>query len=342
MRKDTTAKYVAVAAGALVALAAYRLRSHRLAGRVVLLTGGSRGLGLQLARELAKEGCKLVLVARSEEELAIAKHELQAKGADAEIIPCDLTSPTQIAEMLKAAMAINGRIDIVINDAGRIDVAPVDSLEEGDFQAAMDLMFWAPVRIVLGLLPSLLQSGDSDIVNISSIGGKVAVPHLLPYCSAKFALCGFSEGLDTELRARGVRVLTVTPGLLRTGSHKKALFGGDTEAEYRWFALGATVPGISMEVERAACQIVSALKGRRRTLTLSWSAQVARRMYGAFPELSMRAMGYMNAFLPSANRNRISQRGEELAGRQPSIFQAITNAGESAAATQNENLPSNI
>ena len=165
-----------------------------------------------MARELAKEGCKIILIARSEQELEIAKDELPGKGADVDIIPCDLTNPAHLAEMLKAAMAIHGRIDIIVNDAGRIDVAPVDSLEEGDFRAAMDLMFWGPARIVLGLLLSLLQSGDADIVNISSIGGKVAVPHLLPYCSAKFALCGFSEGLDAEVRARGVRVLTCYAG----------------------------------------------------------------------------------------------------------------------------------
>ena len=309
---------------------------HRLAGKVALITGGSRGLGLQLARELALEGCRLILVARSENELRGAADELRARGSDVHTIACDLTRPMDLARMLRTAPMVFGRIDILINNAGRIDVGPVDSFSENDFEAALNLMFWAPVRIILHMLPAFLRIGDVDIVNISSIGGKIAVPHLLPYSSAKFALCGFSEGLDAEVRGRGVRVLTVTPGLMRTGSHVKARFSGKQEKEYRWFALGATIPGSSMQVSRAARQIVTALKEKKRSLTLTLSAQLAIRFHGAFPASSLMLMSYANALLPAPLNNPMSVPGADLQASQSTLINALTSFGEPAVDTQNE------
>jgi short-subunit dehydrogenase len=282
----------------------------------------------------------LILVARSDEELAAAQTELNATGADVQVIICDLTRPAEIERMLRTAISLHGRIDILVNDAGRIDVGPIDSFTEKDFHESMNLMFWAPVRITLQLLPDLLRSGDADIVNISSIGGKIAVPHLLPYSAAKFALRGFSEGLDAEVRSRGVHVLTVTPGLMRTGGHKKANFRGKQEDEYKWFALGASLPGASMEVARAARQIIRALKARRRSLTLTWSADFAARLHGAFPDSSLALLNLMNQLLPEPVNNPQERSGASLGRDQSGFFRAVTKAGEAAAQDQNENLTS--
>jgi short-subunit dehydrogenase len=332
--------WVPLSAAALGA-AAYVISSRRekrdLTGRVALITGGSRGLGLELARCLARSGCRLILVARSAEELARASRDVANYSVAVETITCDLTRADEITRMLDLAQGIFGRVDILINNAGEITVGPIDVFSESEFREAMDLMFWAGVRTTLGLMPHMIASGDADIVNITSIGGKIAVPHLLPYVAAKFAMTGFSEGLQAELRPRGVHVLTVAPGLMRTGGHLQAKFAGDSPREYRWFALGAATPGLSMGVSRAAHQIVNALRLRKRELIISAQAQAAARIYGAFPELSLGLLEMVERWiLPDSKHSSGTKSGHDLEEKQPALLKALTSVGRRAASSQNQ------
>jgi short-subunit dehydrogenase len=314
-----------------------RTPRRSIAGRVALITGGSRGLGLELARKLAEHGCRLILVARNAEELSKAEQDVRARGAEVKTIVCDLRNREQILRMVEEARAAFGRIDILVNNAGEITVGPVDAFDEEEFVRAMDLMFWSGVRTTLALLPDMAASGDADIVNITSIGGKIAVPHLLPYVAAKFAMTGFSEGLQSEVRSRGVHVLTVAPGLMRTGGHLNAEFAGNQEKEYRWFAVGATMPGLSMSVSRAAHQIVNALIARKREITLTLGARAAARVYGAFPGTALRAFEMADEWiLPEDNAQRGHKKGHQLQQAQPTTFKALTHLGFKAAESQNQ------
>lgn len=304
--------------GVLGALALRRFSAKRLdlAGRVVLITGGSRGLGLVLARELTTAGCRLVICARDPRELEHARAELCAAGADTLALTCDVSSSEEVRGMVDAALHRFGRIDVVVNNASIIQVGPVGSMTLDDFERAMAVNFGGTLHTVLAVLPHMRARGEGRIVNITSIGGKVAVPHLLPYSAAKFAAVGLSEGLRSELAKDGIVVTTVVPGLMRTGSPVNALFKGDQEAEFSWFSLGDSLPLSAMSAERAARKIVDALEWGKAEVTLSWQAKVLRLAHDLTPGLTARALGLVNRVLPDAeSRDEEAVPGMHLATR---------------------------
>jgi short-subunit dehydrogenase len=162
----------------------------------------------------------------------------------------------------------------------------------------MESHFWASLHTTLAVLPSMRLRKSGRIVNISSIGGKVSVPHLLPYCVSKFALTGLSEGLRAELLEDGIYVTTVIPGLMRTGSPRHAQFKGQHRAEHAWFALSDSLPGISMSAERAARKIVDGFRYGEAEVTLGLPAWLAARFHGLFPGMTADLLGLVHRGLP--------------------------------------------
>jgi NAD(P)-dependent dehydrogenase (short-subunit alcohol dehydrogenase family) len=275
----------------------WRESRYELRGRVVLITGGSRGLGLLLAREYARLGAKLVLTARDGWALERACQELREAGTEVLGIPCDVSDGDQVRTLLDQVNRHFGRLDVVVNDAGRIEVGPLSAMTTDDFAEAMDTNFWGAFNVIHHSLP-LLAAGEGRILNVSSIGGLLSVPHLLPYSTSKFALTGFSLGLSTELAERGIRVTTVCPGLMRTGSHVHARFKGDKPAEYAWFSVTASLPFSSMSGERAAREIVRAGRRGDVLLVLGIAAKLAAVASAVFPSLMVRAASLAARVLP--------------------------------------------
>jgi hypothetical protein len=175
--------------------------------------------------------------------------------------------------------------------------------------------------------------GGGRIVNITSIGGKVSVPHLLPYTCAKFAAVAFSHGLRAELAGEGVTVVTVVPGLMRTGSYLNAVFKGDIEAESVWFALGSTLPGVSMDAERAARQIVRAAKRGDAETILSLPAWLLARFQALFPGTTADILGLVSRLLPDPKGDgQDAVRGHDAVARTGSgLLHALTRLGRTAA-----------
>jgi NAD(P)-dependent dehydrogenase (short-subunit alcohol dehydrogenase family) len=280
-----------------------------LRDRVVLITGGSRGLGLVLARQICSAGGKVALIARDAEELGRAKADLARRGGaqNAFGIQCDLLDPEQIRSAVRQIIDRFGKIDILINNAGIIEVGPLEHMTREDFERAMRLHFWAPFELITQIVPEMRRWGGGRIVNISSVGGKVAVPHLAAYSASKFALTGFSDALRAELARDKIQVTTVAPGMMRTGSHVNAKFKGKHDAEFGWFAASAGAPLISMNADRAARKILAACRRGQPSLTLTFAARAAILGNALFPNLTGYWMKMVNRCLPKAGDHEGNQ-----------------------------------
>lgn len=309
-----------------------RLLSPRLQGKVVLITGGSRGLGLALAEEFGRRGARLVLTARDRFELDRARTLLIQRGAvstegDVAVIPADLREMQDVERLVEQATKMFGHIDVLVNNAGVITVGPVENQSAQDFHDVMASNFFTGLHCSLAVLPQMLRRRSGTIVNITSIGGKVAVPHLLPYTASKFAAVGFSQGLHAELRSKGIHVLTVCPGLMRTGSHLQAMFTGDASREYRWFSFSASLPGASTSAAAAARRIVRAVLLKESEIAITPQAIVAARSASLAPELIAQAMSLANRLLPSPVRESSEPRpGAQFRGAEVRPVAAIGNA----------------
>ena len=268
-------------------------------GKVCLITGGSRGLGLVLARQICAEGGRVALLARDVDELRRAHDELAANGCDVAVVPCDLLERAQIEEAVRTVIGHYGAVDVLINNAGIIEVGPLEHMKREDFERAMQLHLWAPFTLMWELIPHMRRRGGR-IVNITSIGGKIAVPHLAAYCASKFAIVGLSDAVRSELATDGIYVTTVAPGMMRTGSHVNAQFRGQHAQEFAWFAAANSAPVLSMKVERAAAKILNACRRGQPELTLTLAARAAIIGNAVFPNLTGRALRLVNRLLPGA------------------------------------------
>ncbi|MGW5876018.1 SDR family NAD(P)-dependent oxidoreductase [Nocardiopsis terrae] len=304
------------AAGAVLGVGASALSEHRrsglMSGKVVLITGGSRGLGLQLAREFGSCGASVVVCARGRQDLDRAVAELTGRGVDAHGVACDVTDPESVESLLDEAVERFGRLDAVVNSAGNMRVGPQETMSDEHFVQAMDVMFWGPFHLSRAAVDRLREHRGS-IVNITSVGAYLSVPHLLPYSVAKHAWAALSEGMATETAGTGVRVTTVVPGLMRTGSPRGAVFTGDPEREYAWFALLAGMPLLSVSAEHAARRIVRATARRRGFLVISPAARVGLAVHGLAPGLTQEVMRLVGRLLPDAPRQVEERLGAEAA-----------------------------
>lgn len=313
-----------------------------LTGRVALVAGASRGLGLLIARELAVRGARLAICARDTDELERARADLAGRGAEVLALPCDVGDRAQVVHLVQRVTADLGPVDVLVNVAGIIQVGPFETLPDDALDDAMQVMFWGPVNLTREVLPSMRARHSGRIATITSIGGKISVPHLLPYSAAKFGAVGFFQGLRAELAGTGVTVTTVVPGLMRTGSHVRADFAGQSSREYAWFAIGASLPVVSMDAERAARQIVDAVRDGRREIVLTPLGKVAVRFAGVAPATTIGMMEVMKRLLPKPPADDQGARGGLSEGRVADsrlgsmIHRRVTAMGWSAAKRFNQ------
>jgi NAD(P)-dependent dehydrogenase (short-subunit alcohol dehydrogenase family) len=293
----------ATALGLLAGARSWARRHYDFRGKSVVITGGSRGLGLVLARQLVRQDARVVLLARDDDELQRAAVDLRAqcRKADVLTIQGDVRSRADAYRAIAQAIEEYGRVDVIINNAGIIQVGPLDHMTLSDYDDAMQTHFWGPLYMTLAAIPHMRRQGRGRIVNISSIGGKLSVPHLLPYSASKFALTGLSDGLRAELARDNIAVTTVCPGLMRTGSPVNALFKGKRAQEYAWFAIADSLPLGTMSAERAAGQILAACQRGDAELIIGVPAKLAVFARTLAPEVVAKALALMHRGLPTVS-----------------------------------------
>ena len=326
-------------AGALVALNAWLNTSRKtdFNGKTVVITGGSRGLGLVTARQLAKEGANLAICARDEAELEAARAELLTYGGMVLAKPCDVSDQADVNRFFNVVRGELGPVDVLINVAGIIVLTPLENATDADFRAAMNINFWGAYYCINAVLPEMRQRGAGRIVNVASLGGKIAAPHLLPYVTSKFALVGYSEGLRTELTRHNIFVTTVCPGLIRTGSSRQTLVRGQHEKEYAWFKTADSLPGLSVSAESCARDLLNGCRYGRPEVIVSVPAQVAAVLQGVAPNLMAEILTAINYTLPDpatnqSNEQRLGKDSESAASE--TVFTTLTDE----AAEQNNQM----
>ena len=296
----------ALVAGALgiaafaAARASRRRHAYDFANKSVVITGGSRGLGLVMARQLADEGARLTLLARDADELERAADDIRTRQpfADVLTVVADVRRRHDTERAIAEVLERHGRIDVLINNAGTIQVGPIDHMKLSDYENAMNTHFWGPLYMIVAALPHMRRQGEGRVVNISSIGGRVAIPHLVPYTASKFALTGLSDGLRAELARDNITVTTVCPGLMRTGSPVNAMFKGRQPQEYAWFAISDSLPLASIDARRAARQVIDACRRGDAELVITVQAKLAILARTIAPELFADLLTVTNNLLP--------------------------------------------
>ncbi|MEU4443171.1 SDR family NAD(P)-dependent oxidoreductase [Actinosynnema sp. NPDC050801] len=275
-----------------------QLSRYRFAGGTAVVTGAAGGMGEQLAYKLARRGSDLVLIDRDADRLAAVAARI--RGARVETHVADLSDIAGLDGLAARVLAANPRITLLVNNAGVALGGTFDQVNAEEFDWVMDVNFRAPVALTRLLLPTLLESPGSHVVNVSSLFGLIGPPGQTAYSASKFALRGFTEALRHELADRGVGVTCVHPGGIRTRIAETArVASGVSEAEAAQgkesFAKLLTYPA-----DKAAERILAGVEKRKGRVLIAWTAVAPDILARLFPTSYLAVMTRLS---PSTARN---------------------------------------
>jgi NAD(P)-dependent dehydrogenase (short-subunit alcohol dehydrogenase family) len=277
-----------------------RRRRLGLRGRVAIVTGGARGLGLTITRALVQQGCRVAICGRDPDTVRRCVEQLRGEGFTISGQGCDVSDPVQAGAFVQAVVETYGTVDILVNNAAQCYVGPAPELDSLDMQHALQNIFWGPFYATRAVLPQMRANRFGRIVNVTSIGGKLPIPHQAAYVAAKHATTGWSETLALELEQEGITVSTITPPPLRNGAPLHAHYNGQREAEFMWFASALTSPLSAIDAERVAQVVVEAIvygQHERAVSALSW---LAARAHGLAPNVLGSGLRWIARRMPAA------------------------------------------
>jgi short-subunit dehydrogenase len=192
--------------------------SSAVRGRTVLITGASQGIGKSTALELGEAGGSVLLISRSRDKLEDVATEVEQLGGSAHVYPCDLSEADDVDRMANEVLERHGHVDVLVNNAGKSIRRSVDRSYDRfhDYQRTMQLNYFAPVKLILDLLPVMREQGSGHIINISTMGLQVNTPRFSAYLASKAALDAFSRSIGPEVLGDGVHITTIYMPLVRT------------------------------------------------------------------------------------------------------------------------------
>lgn len=257
----------------------------KIAGKRILVTGGSSGIGLSLARILLAKQAKLAISGRRADVVAEAVRSLQADGGEVHGIVADVATAEGRRATLDQAVAALGGLDILVNNAGGVRAGRLEDIDEGELHAMIDVGLTAPIMLTRLALPALRQSGDAAVVNVSSGIALVGAPFYSTYAAVKAGLAHFGEALRRELKGEGVHVLTVYPGGTDTPMMKSNRAG--PELGFSREPASAVAEAIVDGIETGAFQVIRGGETRAQMIALNRDdpAAVDERFLGLKPEL---------------------------------------------------------
>ena len=189
---------------------------NNLHRKIALVTGAGRGIGKAISVSLAKAGCRVVLAARTREQIEAVQKEILSKEGDALAIPTDLTVDEDIQRLVEESQAKWGAVDILINNAGWGKRAPVVGASLTDWDQTFRLNLRAPMVLAKALLPKMIAKREGAVINIGSVSGKAGEANGAAYSASKFGLIGFTQSLYEEVREHSIKVAVILPGFVDT------------------------------------------------------------------------------------------------------------------------------
>lgn len=237
-------------------------QSPPLAEQVILITGASAGIGAALARRLANKfpNIRLVLAARSQEKLKAVATDCRQAGAQVLVVPTDMAQLEQVKALAQKAIDSFGRVDILVNNAGYGQMGPIELIAPEDAQRQFAVNFHAPLVLSQAFIPTMREQGYGRIVNVSSLGGRVAFPAGGMYSPSKFALEALSDVMRMELEAFNIKVIVIEPGPVKTEFFSVA---GDR--------VDLNVPESGRKLYHPAIQAIKDIE--QQTAPLAWSSE---------------------------------------------------------------------
>jgi len=253
--------------------------------KVAVVTGGSMGIGEAIAAGLVKAGASVVIAARDIGRAEAARQRIGSVDRTL-AVACDVRRRADLEALLAATLRRFSRLDIWINNAGRGLLDSVEQMSMADCRSMFDTNLFGAIEGMQVAIPQMKRQGGGVIVNISSVAGHIAVPHMAAYCATKAALNQIGRAARVELRGTGVHVMTVCPGYIATGFSETAIKGADPQR----LSAGS---GRRTSPERVADAVLRGIAARKREIVVPWKDRLLIKLYQNAPKLLERAMANM-------------------------------------------------